>query len=300
MLKIAFDKIYKHPLDENHRFPMIKYDLIPEQLLRENTCNQENFFKPSSLNDSDVLLTHDENYYDRFSSLLLTKKEIRPIGFPMSKELVIREKKIAQGTIECVDFSIKNGISMNIAGGTHHAFKDRGEAFCMLNDQAIAANYLIKNNLASKIIIVDLDVHQGNGTASIFADNNNVFTLSFHGEKNYPFKKEKSDLDVEFLDKTNDEFYLNKLKEILPKVFEKFEPDFVFYLAGVDVLENDKLGRLSMTIEGCKQRDQFVLELCKKNNLPLQISMGGGYSVNIKDILEAHSNTYRLAQEIFF
>ena len=300
MLKIAFDKIYKHPLDENHRFPMIKYDLIPEQLLRENTCNDDNFFKPSSLNDSDVLLTHDENYYNRFSSQLLTKKEIRPIGFPMSKELVIREKKISQGTIECVDFSIKNGISMNIAGGTHHAFKDRGEAFCMLNDQAIAANYLIKNNLASKIIIVDLDVHQGNGTASIFADNNNVFTLSFHGEKNYPFKKEKSDLDVQFLDKTNDEFYLNELKEILPKVFEKFEPDFVFYLAGVDVLENDKLGRLSMTIEGCKQRDQFVLELCKKNNLPLQISMGGGYSVNIKDILEAHSNTYRLAQEIFF
>ena len=300
MLKIAFDKIYKHPLDENHRFPMIKYDLIPEQLLRENTCNHENFFKPSILNDSDVLLTHDENYYNRFSSQLLTKKEIRPIGFPMSKELVIREKKISQGTIECVDFSIKNGISMNIAGGTHHAFKDRGEAFCMLNDQAIAANYLIKNNLASKIIIVDLDVHQGNGTASIFADNNNVFTLSFHGEKNYPFKKEKSDLDVEFLDKTNDQFYLNELKEILPKVFEKFEPDFVFYLAGVDVLENDKLGRLSMTIEGCKQRDQFVLELCKKNNLPLQISMGGGYSVNIKDILETHSNTYRLAQEIFF
>jgi acetoin utilization deacetylase AcuC-like enzyme len=247
-----------------------------------------------------VLLTHDEDYYYRFSSLLLTKKEIRPIGFPMSKELVIREKKIAQGTIECVDFSINNGISMNIAGGTHHAFRDRGEGFCMLNDQAIAANYLIKNNKAKKILIVDLDVHQGNGTASIFKENNNVFTLSFHGKKNYPFKKEKSDLDVEFLDKTNDEFYLNELKEILPKVFEKFEPDFVFYLAGVDVLENDKLGRLSMTIEGCKQRDRFVLELCKKNNLPLQISMGGGYSVNIKDILEAHSNTYRLAQEIYF
>jgi len=300
MLKIAFDKIYKHPLDENHRFPMIKYDLIPEQLLRENTCNHENFFKPSSLNDIDVLLTHDEDYYRRFSSLLLTKKEIRPIGFPMSKELVIREKKIAQGTIECVDFSINNGISMNIAGGTHHAFRDRGEGFCMLNDQAIAANYLIKNNKAKKVLIVDLDVHQGNGTASIFKKNNNVFTLSFHGKKNYPFKKEKSDLDIEFPDKTNDEFYLNKLKEILPKVFDEFEPDFIFYLAGVDVLENDKLGRLSMTIEGCKQRDRFVLELCRKNNLPLQISMGGGYSVNIKDILEAHSNTYRLAQEIYF
>ena len=300
MLKIAFDKIYKHPLDENHRFPMIKYDLIPEQLLRENTCSHENFFEPSSLKDCNVLLTHDEDYYHRFSSLLLTKKEIRPIGFPMSKELVIREKKIAQGTIECVDFSIKNGISMNIAGGTHHAFKDRGEAFCMLNDQAIAANYLIKNNKAKKILVIDLDVHQGNGTASIFRENNNVFTLSFHGEKNYPFKKEKSDLDIELPDKTDDEFYINKLKEILPKVFDEFEPDFIFYLAGVDVLENDKLGRLSLSINGCKKRDQFVLELCKKNNIPIQISMGGGYSISIKDILEAHSNTYRLAQEIFF
>ncbi len=300
MLKIAFDKTYKHPLDENHRFPMIKYDLIPEQLLRENTCNQDNFFKPFELDDEVVLLTHDYDYYRRFSSLLLTKKEIRPIGFPMSKELVKREKKIAQGTIECLNFSLKNGISMNIAGGTHHAFKDRGEAFCMLNDQAIAANYLINNNLANKIIIVDLDVHQGNGTASIFNNKKNVFTISFHGEKNYPFKKEKSDLDVGFLDKTDDKTYLNKLKEILPKVVDDFEPDFIFYLAGVDVLENDKLGRLSLTIDGCKKRDKFVLELCKKNNIPLQISMGGGYSVSIKDILEAHSNTYRLAQEIFF
>ena len=300
MLKIAFDKSYKHPLDENHRFPMIKYDLIPEQLLRENTCNQENFFSPSLLEDNLALLTHCENYYKRLSSLLLTKKEIRPIGFPMSRELVYREKKISMGTIECVDFSIKNGISMNIAGGTHHAFRDKGEAFCMLNDQAIAANYLLENNKVNKILIVDLDVHQGNGTASIFNENKNVFTLSFHGKKNYPFKKEISDLDVDFPDKTDDKFYLSKLNNILPNVIDEFEPDFIFYLAGVDVLDNDKLGRLSMTIKGCKERDKFVLKLAKKNNIPIQISMGGGYSVNIKDILEAHSNTYRLAQEIFF
>ena len=300
MLKIAFDKIYKHPLDENHRFPMIKYDLIPEQLLRENTCNQDNFFIPSKLDDYNALLTHDKDYYERFSSLELTKKELRPIGFPMSKELVVREKKIAQGTIECVKFSIKNGISMNIAGGTHHAFKDRGEAFCMLNDQAIAANYLLNNNLANRIMIVDLDVHQGNGTASIFKGNKNVFTLSFHGEKNYPFKKEQSDLDIGFPDNTNDKFYLNKLQDVLPKVINEFEPDFLFYLSGVDVLESDKLGRLALTISGCKTRDKFVLELCKKNKLPVQISMGGGYSVSIKNILEAHSNTYRLAQEIYF
>ena len=189
---------------------------------------------------------------------------------------------------------------MNIAGGTHHAFKDRGEAFCMLNDQAIAANYLLNNNLANRIMIVDLDVHQGNGTASIFKGNKNVFTLSFHGEKNYPFKKEQSDLDIGFPDNTNDKFYLNKLQDVLPKVINEFEPDFLFYLSGVDVLESDKLGRLALTISGCKRRDKFVLELCRKNKLPVQISMGGGYSVSIKNILEAHSNTYRLAQEIYF
>ena len=300
MLKIAFDKSYKHPLDENHRFPMIKYDLIPEQLLRENTCSNDNFFRPFNLENNLALLTHSRDYYERFSSLSLTKKEIRPIGFPMSRELVEREKKIARGTIDCVEFSIQNGISMNIAGGTHHAFRDRGEAFCMLNDQAIAANYLLEKNMVSKILIVDLDVHQGNGTASIFNKNKNVFTLSFHGKKNYPFKKEISDLDVDFPDRTDDKLYLSKLNEILPKVVDEFEPDFMFYLAGVDVLENDKLGRLSMTINGCRERDKFVLKLAKKNNIPIQISMGGGYSVNIKDILEAHSNTYRLAQEIFF
>ena len=300
MLKIAFDKSYKHPLDENHRFPMIKYDLIPEQLLRENTCSNENFFRPLNLDNNLALLTHSKDYYERFSSLSLTKKEIRPIGFPMSRELVEREKKIARGTIDCAEFSIQNGISMNIAGGTHHAFRDRGEAFCMLNDQAIAANYLLEKNMVSKILIVDLDVHQGNGTASIFNKNKNVFTLSFHGKKNYPFKKEISDLDIDFPDRTDDKLYLSKLNEILPKVVDEFMPDFMFYLAGVDVLDNDKLGRLSMTINGCKERDKFVLKLAKKNKIPIQISMGGGYSVNIKDILEAHSNTYRLAQEIFF
>jgi acetoin utilization deacetylase AcuC-like enzyme len=300
MLKIAFNKNYIYPLEENHRFPMIKYELIPEQLIRENTCTSDNFFKPKKIDENIVLLTHEVEYFKRFTSLNLSKKEIREIGFPLSKELVDREMEIADGTIQGIHYSIKNGISMNIAGGTHHAFKDRGEAFCMLNDQAIAANYLLKNRLANKIMIVDLDVHQGNGTASIFSENKNVFTLSFHGEKNYPFKKEKSDLDIGFPDKTDDILYLKKLEETLPKVIDDFEPDFIFYLAGVDVLENDKLGRLGLTIKGCKKRDKFVLELCKKNNVPIQISMGGGYSVNIKDILEAHSNTYRLAQEIFF
>ena len=300
MLKIAHDIIYRHPLDKNHRFPMEKYDLIPIKLIKEKTCSPNNFFIPKNLSDQNVLTTHQKEYYEKLCSLSLSKKEIRPIGFPMSRELITREKKIAQGTIECSDFSINNGISMNIAGGTHHAFYDKGEGFCMLNDQAIAANYLLNNSFIKKILIIDLDVHQGNGTASIFKNNPNVFTLSFHGQKNYPFRKENSDLDLGFDDFTNDAFYLKKLKEIIPRVIDNFQPDFIYYLAGVDVLKNDKLGRLSLTIKGCLERDRFILNNCKKNNIPVQVSMGGGYSFNIEEIIEAHSNTFRLAQEIYF
>jgi acetoin utilization deacetylase AcuC-like enzyme len=300
MLKIAFHQNYIHPLDKNHRFPMIKYELIPEQLLRENTCSPDNFFEPGIISDEIVLKTHEEEYFKRFTNLNLSKKEVREIGFPLSKELVTREMTIAQGTIDCVNYSLKNGISMNIAGGTHHAFYDRGEAFCMLNDQAIAAKYLINKKLAEKIMIIDLDVHQGNGTASIFSENKDVFTISFHGKKNYPFRKEKSDIDVEFDDNTDDQFYLNKLKDLIPNAIENFKPDFIFYLSGVDVLNNDKLGRLGLSIDGCKERDKFILELCNKNSIPVQISMGGGYSELLKNIIEAHSNTFRLAQEIYF
>ena len=300
MLKVAYSKIYNHPLPENHRFPMEKYDLIPKKLIAEKTFSKDNFFEPGILNTEDVLLTHSNDYYNKLVSQSLSKKEIRPIGFPLSKLLIEREKKITQGTIECVSFSIKNGISMNIAGGTHHAFADKGEGFCMLNDQAIAANYLLHNDLAKKILIIDLDVHQGNGTASIFKNDMNVFTLSFHGKKNYPFKKEKSDLDIEFDDGTEDVEYLTKLEDIIPNIIKILNPDFIFYLSGVDILKTDKLGRLSLSIEGCKKRDSIILNLCKTFNIPLQISMGGGYSKNIEDIVNAHCNTFRLAKEIYF
>ena len=279
---------------------MIKYELIPEQLIRENTCVDENFFSPGKIDSKIVLKTHQKEYFNRFTSLKLSKKEIREIGFPLSQELVDRELQIAQGTVSGVNYSLKNGISMNIAGGTHHAFYDRGEAFCMLNDQAIAANYIIQEGLFKKILIIDLDVHQGNGTASLFNSNPNVYTLSFHGKKNYPFRKEKSDLDIEFDDNTNDKEYLKVLKETIPKVIDQFEPEFIFYLSGVDVLQNDKLGRLSLTLNGCKERDKFILQTCKVNSIPVQVSMGGGYSIVLKNIIEAHSNTFRLAQEIFF
>ena len=300
MLKIAFDNIYKYHLEKGHRFPMEKYELIPDQLIREGTCTPNNFFSPEVIIDENALLTHEKSYYRRLSSLSLSKNEIRPIGFPVTKNLIKREKVIAQGTIDCSIYALNNMISMNIAGGTHHAFYDRGGAFCMLNDQAIAANFLLENNYVKKILILDLDVHQGDGTASIFSNNDNVFTLSFHGKNNYPFKKEKSNLDLALDDFTNDQFYLKKLNQILPKVIDQFQPEFIFYLSGVDVLESDQLGKLSLSIEACKQRDNFVLKIAKQNEIPIQVSMGGGYSKNIKDIVEAHSNTFRFAQKIFY
>jgi len=300
MLKIANDPIYNLPLEEKHRFPMIKYKLLPNLLLEEGTCKSHNFFSPSEIYDENILLTHDRFYFDRLLNFRLTNKELRAIGFPMSQLLIDREKKIVQGTIESSLFSLENQISLNIAGGTHHAFSDRAEAFCILNDQSIAANYLINRNLCQKILILDLDVHQGNGTAEIFRNNVNVFTASFHGEKNYPFRKEKSDFDYGFKDKINDYEYLKVIKYEVPKLIENFEPDFIFYLSGVDILKEDKLGKLNVSPLGCKERDRFVLKYCKKNKIPVQVSMGGGYSPNINTIVEAHANTFRLAQEIFF
>tara|TARA_Y100000385_G_scaffold182515_1_gene188546 strand:+ start:2790 stop:3692 length:903 start_codon:yes stop_codon:yes gene_type:complete len=300
MLKIAFDTIYKHQLKVGHRFPMEKYELLPEQLLRKNICSKKNFFFPPPIKKELLMSTHDENYYNNLINLTLSKLDARQIGFPLSDNLINRERVIAQGTIQNTHYAQQYGISMNIAGGTHHAFRNRPGAFCMLNDQAIAANYLIDNNIAKRVMIVDLDVHQGDGTASIFENQDSVFTISFHGQKNYPFKKQNSDFDLPLEDNTEDETYLNALKNHLPRLVDLFHPDFIFYLAGVDVLKTDKLGRLGLSIAGCKARDRFVLNFCKRQNIPVQVSMGGGYSVNLKDIINAHSNTFELAQEIFF
>ncbi|MCB0634251.1 MAG: histone deacetylase [Saprospiraceae bacterium] len=300
MLKIAFSPIYKYQLPEGHRFPMIKYELVPEQLLYEGTVTEENFFHPEPLTEEQILLTHTPGYWQKLQDQTLTVKEIRAIGFPMRPELVWRGRHIAQGTIDCARNARVHGVSLNIAGGTHHAFADRGEGFCVFNDMAIASNYLLSTGEFRKILIVDLDVHQGNGTASIFKNEPRVFTFSMHGEKNYPIRKERSDLDIPLPDKTGDDLYLSTLREILPRLLDEVQPDLVFYLSGVDVLESDRLGRLSLSLQGCKERDRFVFQICKQNGLPVAVSMGGGYSPKIAAIVEAHANTYRVASEIFF
>jgi len=300
MLKVAWNDHYAIPLPDGHRFPMIKYDLIPEQLLYEGTIHTENIFSPSLLPEDRLLGIHDEVYWKKLKHGQLTKDEIRKTGFPYSEKLIERERIILQGTIDCAKYALKYGIGMNVAGGTHHAFRDRGEGFCLLNDFAVAANYLLNNKLFKQILIVDLDVHQGNGTANIFRDNNQVFTFSMHGGKNYPLKKEKSDLDIPLPDGIDDKSYMQLLKKHLPLIIEQLEPDFIFYQSGVDVLKTDKLGRLGLSVQGCKTRDQFVFETCKSNEIPVAVSMGGGYSEKIADIVEAHANTFRAAVEVYF
>lgn len=298
-LHIAFDPIYAHPLPEGHRFPMLKYELIPEQLVYEGTINNSNLFSPKACADEIVLYTHEAAYLQKLQQQTLSAKEQRHIGFPQSPALTLRELVITQGTIDCCRYALENGVALNVAGGTHHAFADHGEGFCLLNDFAVAANYLLHHNLVKQILIVDLDVHQGNGTASIFQHEPRVFTFSMHGAHNYPFQKEQSDLDIGLKDGTNDELYIQLLQSNLDTLLNQVKPDFVFYLSGVDILETDKFGKLKVSMQGCKQRDEIVFNALKQKNIPCTVAMGGGYSPDVRIIVEAHCNTFRAAKDIY-
>ena len=299
LLKIAYDPIYVHPLPEGHRFPMLKYELIPGQLLHEGTIHPENIFSPGICPDDIVLLTHTKEWLEKLKQQTLTASEQRKIGFPQSPELTKRELVITQGTIDCVTWALENGVALNVAGGTHHAYADHGEGFCLLNDFAVAANWLLRKRNAKKILIIDLDVHQGNGTSSIFLNEPKVFTFSMHGEHNYPFRKEKSDLDIGLPEGMEEENYLELLKKTLEFLMDDVKPDFIFYLSGVDILDSDKYGKLKVSLEGCRKRDEMVFEYCRDLKIPVTVAMGGGYSTDIRKIVEAHCNTFRLAKEIF-
>ncbi|SFC80499.1 histone deacetylase family protein [Spirosoma endophyticum] len=300
MLQIAFSPVYRLRLPEGHRFPMLKYELIHEQLLYEGTCTEANFFAPAPVNDRWVLGVHTDSYVQALKTGTVDAKMMRRIGFPLTPELIEREWIITQGTIDCTQIAYRDGVAMNIAGGTHHAYPDRGEGFCMLNDVGVAAHYLLETRQAQKILVIDLDVHQGNGTAVMFQQAPRVFTFSMHGRDNYPLKKEQSDLDIDFPSGTADELYLNTLYDTLPNLIRSEQPDFLFYVSGVDILASDRLGKLSVSREGCRQRDVFVFEQAIKNGLPIAVSMGGGYSPRLTDIVEAHCNTFRAAADLFF
>ena len=298
-MKVAFSPIYHYQLPPKHRFPMEKYSLLPEQLLYEGTITEADFFAPAELSEEAILRTHTEEYWHKLKTNTLSRKEARAIGFPMRPELIARGRVIAHGTLDCARHAFREGVALNIAGGTHHSFADRGEGFCVFNDIAIAATELLHAGEIRRAIVVDLDVHQGNGTAKIFAGDDRVFTLSFHGARNYPTRKTTSDLDVGFADGTEDEEYLAKLYAVLPDLLDRVRPDIVFYLSGVDILATDKLGRLGCTLRGCAERDRFVFQTCYDRNLPVAVAMGGGYSERLATIIEAHANTYRMAEAVF-
>jgi len=298
MVKIAYHPLYAHPLPEGHRFPMLKYELIPAQLLHEGIITAANLFEPEQLAESTLLLAHELDYWKQVRDLTLPEREQRRIGFPLNAQLLERELRIAQGTIDGAFFAAEHRIAFNVAGGTHHAGSDWGEGFCILNDQAIAAKYLLANKIYQRILIIDLDVHQGNGTAEILQDEPEIFTFSMHGEKNFPFRKEVSDLDIGLDVGVEDKEYLSILASTLPQLYEQHRPQFIFYLAGVDVLSSDKLGKLALTKEGCKERDRLVFQFCKDHQLPVQVSMGGGYSPEIRDIVDAHCHTFKIGIDI--
>jgi Deacetylases, including yeast histone deacetylase and acetoin utilization protein len=299
LLKIAYHPSFAHPLPEGHRFPMIKYELIPAQLLHQGIVLPDNFFEPGLADFETIARAHAADYCHDLLNVALSPAMVRRIGFPLSAELVARELRIVQGTIDGCFFARKYGIAFNVAGGTHHAGRDWGEGFCLLNDQAVAAANLLEWGICHRVLIVDLDVHQGNGTAQIFEHDGRVFTFSMHGERNFPFRKERSDLDVALPDGVGDEEYVEALATYLDEAFARAKPDFVFYQAGVDVLATDKLGKLALTRAGCRRRDELVLGRCRAAAVPVQISMGGGYSPDIRDIVDAHCQTYSVAARLY-
>lgn len=297
-MTVAYHELYSINLPEAHRFPMEKYELLYRNLLHEGLMHESEVLRCERIDISEVTPIHCENYVQRFMNLELSYQEQRRTGFMHTADLVERELIIMEATKQCAIEALKTGYAFNIAGGTHHAYRDRGEGFCMLNDQAIAAHHLLVNQLAKKVLIVDLDVHQGNGTAHIFRNVPEVFTFSMHGKNNYPLHKELSDRDIVINDGVGDDEYLTILTEELGRLKE-VNADFVFYQCGVDILETDKLGKLAVSKAGVKERDEILFRFVCELGAPVVSTMGGGYSERISDILDAHMNTFRVAAQLF-
>ncbi len=297
-MRVSYTPRYYADIGEGHVFPIRKFELVRDRLLREGTISPANIVEPQLAPIADVLLVHTEDYVTRLRAGTLTPREIRRLGLPWSKALVRRSFLAAGGTLNAARWALSEGIGSNLAGGTHHAFPDRGEGFCVLNDVAIAIRVLQRDDLIKRAAIVDCDVHQGNGTATIFEDDESVFTFSMHGAKNYPLFKARSTLDIELPDATSDEIYLETLAQHLPSVFA-FAPDIVFYLGGADPYIGDKLGRLALTMEGLRARDELVLSECRARNIGVATTMSGGYASEISDTVEIHCNTIRVARAIF-
>jgi acetoin utilization deacetylase AcuC-like enzyme len=295
---VTYHPDYVIEVGERHRFPMQKYALLYQTLLAEGTVCLQQVLQPGPVTVPDLLLVHTPDYVERFLAGAMSGREMRLLGFPWSAALVRRARLAVQGTIMASCLAWQHGLAANLAGGSHHAFADHGEGFSVFNDMAIAIRVLQRDYGVQRALVIDCDVHQGNGTATIFAQDATVFTCSLHGEKNYPFHKVRSSLDIALPDATGDAEYLAALQAHLPAIVQQFQPDMVWYLAGVDPYAGDALGRLALSLEGLRQRDVYVLQTCRQAGLPVVIVLGGGYAPQIQDIVQAHGNTVRVARQI--
>ena len=287
-MKAFYSDHFVLPLPEGHRFPMSKYSLLRERVAASSICGPGEMVVPEAVTDAQILRAHDPDYLDRVVSGTLTDKEVRRIGFPWSGRMVERSRRASGGTVGACLAALEDGLAANLAGGTHHAFADRGEGYCVFNDSAIAARAMQDAGLVGRVVVIDTDVHQGNGTASILRDDPTVFTFSVHGEKNFPFHKEQSDLDVALPDGAGDDEYLQALEDGLDRALDASEADLAIYLAGADPFAGDRLGRLSVTKEGLAERDRVVLEACRERGLPVAVTMAGGYADNVPDTVDVH------------
>ena len=299
MVKLAFSNKYIYQLPDGHRFPIEKYELVKEQLVYEGSVTPDQIYDPELVEEELILKIHTQDYWNKLKTQTLDKSEVRKIGLPLTGKSLNRARNSVAGTVTATKNALEFGVGINLAGGTHHAYAGHGEGFCVLNDLAIASQHLIDDFSLKQILIVDLDVHQGNGTAKIFQNEPRVFTFSMHGEHNYPLRKEDSDLDVHLKNDIQDEEYIKLLTTHLQDLIRNVKPDFIFFQAGVDVLHNDRLGKLGLTKQGVKLRDKIVIESCKHQEIPVVITMGGGYSERLSDLVDAHCNTFRTAISLF-
>ena len=297
-MKVFYSDHFVLPLPEGHRFPMSKYSLLRERVAADGICGPGELREPRAVTDEEILRAHAPGYLERVASGELTKKEVRRIGFPWSKRMVERSRRASGGTVGACLAALEEGFAANLAGGTHHAFSDKGEGYCVFNDSAIASRAVQAAGLAQRVVVIDTDVHQGNGTAEILRGDATVFTFSIHGAKNFPFHKEESDLDAPLPDGADDTEFLTALERGLEKALEDANADLAIYLAGADPFEGDRLGRLSVTKSGLAERDRMVLESCGERGIPVAVTMAGGYSRNVEDTVDVHFQSIRRAADL--
>ena len=297
-MRVSYAPGYYAPIPEEHIFPMKKFKGLYNYLLEKSIIASSDVVAPSMVDMANLQMVHTRDYAKGIMEGNLNRKKLRRLGLPWSKRLAIRSRLAVQGTINAAIMAMQDGISGNLAGGTHHAMADFGEGFCVFNDVAVAIEVLQQSMWAKNILVIDCDVHQGNGTAAIFEDNPNVYTFSIHGEKNYPFKKPPSTLDIGLPDNTKDDQYLKTLGDALDTIFDDFNPDLVFYLGGIDPLETDHFGRLSLTKKGLHRRDTVVIRKVVGQDVPLVLLLSGGYAPTLKETVLAHALMYKTAKEV--